>query len=193
MDMPAIEKKLKRQLDKNRFLHTQGVMYTAAAMAMAHGEDINKAQIAGLLHDCAKCIPDQKKLDLCRKYNIPISPFEQEHAFLLHAKLGAYLAKEMYNVQNREVLDAITWHTTGKPAMTRLEKIIYIADYIEPGRDKAPNLTLVRRLAFSDLDECMYHILKDSIAYLQKNPESMDQTTMDAYLYYKNQHNKKEG
>lgn len=191
-DLIKLTKQLKRELDAERFRHTQGVMYTAAALAMAHGGELCEAQAAGLLHDCAKCIPNSKKLDLCRKYQIPVSAFEAENPFLLHAKLGAYLARTKYNVRDAGILSAITWHTTGKPGMTRLEKIIYIADYIEPGRDKAPNLAEIRKLAFSDLDECMYRILKDTVNYLKENPKSMDVTTEEAYFYYSNQHNSRE-
>ena len=86
----------------------------------------------------------------------------------------AYVAKAKYGVTDQEILSSITWHTTGKPDMTLLEKIVYIADYIEPKRDKAPNLTFVRKLAFQDLDECMYEILKDSLAYLEENPKDVD-------------------
>ena len=76
--------------------------------------------------------------------------------------------------------------------MTRLEQILYIADYIEPGRNKAPNLPEIRKLAFQDLDECMYRILQDTVEYLKENPKTMDVTTEEAYLYYSNHHNSKE-
>ena len=77
---------------------------------------------------------------MCSQNKIPVTEFEQTHPFLLHAKLGAYVAKAKYGVTDQEILSSITWHTTGKPDMTLLEKIVYIADYIEPKRDKAPNL-----------------------------------------------------
>lgn len=191
-DFLKIQKKLEKYLDEDRFHHTLGVMYTSAALAMAHGCNINAAQAAGLLHDCAKCIPNKKKLKLCESYKVPVSDFEKEHPFLLHAKLGAYVAKDKYGVRDSEVLSAITWHTTGKPDMTLLEKIIYIADYIEPARNKAPNLEKVRNLAFQDLDECMYEILKDTLAYLEENPKDIDSATRDAFLFYKDVHEQKQ-
>lgn len=180
-----IEEKLKKELDADRYRHTLGVMYTACSLAMAWGTDMIQAGTAGLLHDCAKCIPNHKKISMCQKAGMIVSDFEKEHPFLLHARLGAWLAGEKYGIHDREILEAITWHTTGKPEMTVLEKIIYIADYIEPNRDKAPNLTMIRKLAFHDLNQCMYQILKDSISYLEGNPQSMDQTTLEAYNYYK--------
>ena len=88
------EKKLKKYLDKDRYRHTLGVMYTAAALAMAHDYDMEQAQMAGLLHDCAKCIPNKKKLKICKKQDIRVSSVEKSNPFLLHAKLGAYIAKE---------------------------------------------------------------------------------------------------
>ena len=192
MELVEIRKKLKKVQDKDRYEHTKGVMYTAGCLAMAYGYDMQKAMLAGLLHDCAKCIPNKKKLKMCSQHHIPVSEFEQEHPFLLHAKLGAYVAKAKYDVTDENILSAITWHTTGKPEMTLLEKIVYIADYIEPKRDKAPNLAIVRKLAFQDLDECMYKILGDTLAYLEENPKDIDNATKDAFLYYRDLHMKRQ-
>ena len=183
-DFIKMQKKLAKYLDENRYEHILGVMFTCASLAMVHGYDLKNAQVAGLLHDSAKCIPNKKKLKICAEHHIPVSDFEKEHPFLLHAKLGAYIAKAKYNVIDKEILSAITYHTTGKPDMTMLEKIVYIADYIEPARNKAPRLTEIRRLAFEDLDECMYQILKDTLSYLDENPNDVDSATKDAYAYH---------
>lgn len=107
-DFQKIAKKLNKYLDSDRMWHTLGVMHTAASMAMHYGYPVEKAQLAGLLHDCAKCIPTGKKLKLCKKNEIPVTSFELEHPFLLHAKLGAWIAKEKYEVTDDEVLQAIT-------------------------------------------------------------------------------------
>lgn len=187
-DFPKIQKKLSKYLDEDRMTHTMGVMYTCAALAMAHGYDLKDAQAAGLLHDSAKCIPNKKKLKMCEEHKIPVTEFESTHPFLLHAKLGAYIAREKYDITNEEILTSITYHTTGRPGMSILEKIVYIADYIEPMRDKAPNLSKIRKLAFEDLDECMYEILKDTLVYLDENPKDIDSTTKDAFLFYKDLH-----
>ena len=124
------KKTLRKYLDRDRFEHSEGVMYTAAALAMRYGENLEKAQIAGILHDCAKCIPDNKKLKICEKNHIEITEAEKCSPFLLHAKVGAYIAKEKYDIEDAEILDAIACHTTGKPDMTLLDNIIYISDYI---------------------------------------------------------------
>ncbi|MBC5659811.1 bis(5'-nucleosyl)-tetraphosphatase (symmetrical) YqeK [Anaerosacchariphilus sp. NSJ-68] len=184
-DMKAFQKKLKREMDEGRYQHTLGVMYTAAALAMRYEYDIQKAQIAGLLHDCAKCIPNGKKLKLCEKYQIPVTEVENRNPFLLHAKLGSFLASHEYDVQDEEILSAILYHTTGKPDMSLLDKIVYIADYIEPRRNKAPNLTEVRKLAFLDLDAALYKILSDTLSYLDEGTGEVDEMTIKAYEYYK--------
>lgn len=191
MKRTDIEKKLRKELDKDRYSHTLGVMYTAAALAMAHGCDQEKALYAGLLHDCAKCIPNDKKLQLCIKHKIEVSPSEQENPFLLHAKLGAFLAREKYNISDQDILHAILVHTTGAPEMNLLDKIIYIADYMEPNRTKAKNLPLVRERAFQDLDETMLLILESTLEHLEKGKGVMDPMTKKAYDYYK-QLNKEE-
>lgn len=192
-DFIKIQKQLSKHLDENRFHHTLGVMYTCAALAMAHDCSIPDAQLAGLLHDCAKCIPNKKKLDMCEENRIPVTDFEREHPFLLHAKLGAFVAKDKYGIGKEEILSAITFHTTGKPDMSLLEKIVYIADYIEPGRDRAQNLSKIRKIAFQDLDECMYVILKDTLDYLEKTPGEIDSATEDAFAYYRDLHTKRRG
>lgn len=191
-DFEKMEKKLSKYLDEERYRHTMGVMYTCACLAMAHGYDIHDAQAAGLLHDCAKCIPNKKKLKMCSEHKIPVSDFEEKHPFLLHARLGAYIAQHKYGIEDPRILSAITYHTTGKPAMSLLEKIVFIADYIEPMRYKASGLPQIRKIAFLDLDECMYEILRDTLEYLEEgDAQDIEPTTREAYSYYKELHNKK--
>lgn len=182
--LETLKRKLRRHLDKERYEHTLGVMYTAAALAMAYGVDMEKALLAGLLHDCAKCISGNRKLRLCKKYGLSVNQAEERNPGLLHAKLGAYLAEKKYKVQDPEVIDAICYHTTGRPNMTLLDKIIYIADYIEPNRFAAPNLGDARHLAFVDIDACLYMILKDSLEYLKTKIEAIDPMTAETFQYY---------
>lgn len=186
MDIIKMQKKVKKYMDEMRFHHTLGVMYTAAALAMCHGEDVERAQIAGLLHDCAKCIPNDKKLKLCKRHNIPVSETEAKSPYLLHARLGAFIAEEKYGIHDPEILSAIEFHTTGRAAMSLLEEIIYIADYIEPMRSKAANLPEVRRLAFENLDRAVYVTMRDTLLYLEKEKSCLDNQTVVAYNYYKN-------
>lgn len=176
---------LSEELDKKRYAHTLGVAYTAVSLAMAHGTDMYNAYLAGLLHDNAKCISSEKKRKLCKKYDIVLNEAEDKNPDLLHAKLGAIRAREKYHVEDRAVLEAIKYHTTGKPAMTELEKIIYIADYIEPNRKMLPGLPEIRATAFRDLNRAMVLILKNTLAYLREKEVFIDPMTLKTYEYYK--------
>ena len=184
VNLVKLQRKTKKELDADRYQHTLGVMFTAASLAMCYGEDVGKAQLAGLLHDCAKCIPNDRKLKMCQEYGIEISKVELKAPYLLHSKLGAYLAREKYGVEDEDVLGAILWHTTGRPNMTTLEKIIFIADYIEPARFKAQNLAEVRRLAFHDLNLTVCRILEDTLHYLDSGKGEIDPMSRSAYRYY---------
>ena len=184
-DMKKIRKKVKKALDKERFAHTMGVAYTAECLAMAHGLNMEKAFLAGLLHDCAKCIPNEQKLILAGRNGIILSPIEVRNPYLIHAKLGAFLARTEYGVKDKEILHAIEVHTTGEPHMSDLDKVLFIADYIEPNRDKADNLEAVRQKAFTDLDDALLMILSDTLTYLGKTARDIDPSTEEAYVYYR--------
>lgn len=188
MDRIRMREKLEKKLDKKRFEHSLGVSYTAASMAMQFHVDVEKAAIAGLLHDCAKYFSSEEKLERCKKNNLPMNAFEKKNPELLHAKLSAFYAKEKYEVEDEEILSAITWHTTGKANMSDLDKIIYIADYIEPNRKMLPEMEIIRKEAFQDLDVCLVHILRNTIRYLNdKDRSSIDPVTLETYDYYVNQ------
>lgn len=182
-------KKLRRAMEKTqdgkRFEHTLGVEYTAAALAMRYDCDIWAARTAGLLHDCAKCLTDEKRLSICRKHDIAMTSVEKKNPFLLHAKVGAYLAKKKYGVKDQDILNAIRNHTTGRRNMSTLEKIIFIADYIEPGRTHAPNLAEIRKLAFVNLDEAFLRILEDTLDYLKTSGGDIDPMTEETWNCYR--------
>lgn len=186
INIKDLKKSLKKTLDEGRYEHTIGVSYTAICMAMKFGVNLKKAELAGLLHDCAKCISDSNKISQCRKAGISISEAEMKNPSLLHAKLGAYLVNQKYGITDLDIIGAVRWHTTGKANMTTLQKIIFTADYIEPGRNKAPNLDKIRKTSFEDLDLAVYMILKDTIDYVKLRGLAMDTTTLQAYQYYKN-------
>lgn len=184
-EIREIQEKLKSALDEPRFEHTMGVMYTAGSLAKAFEYPVEKAMLAGLLHDCAKCITDEEKIRLCKEHDIEISEAEYANLSLLHAKAGAVLAKTVYGITDFEILEAIMVHTTGKPNMSFLDKIIYIADYIEPGRDRAPRLAELRKLAYCDIDACLAEILYDTLTYLKKRNSVIDPLTEATYEFYK--------
>lgn len=184
MDRQQMRDKLREKLPSKRFEHSVGVEYTAATMAFMYGVDYEKAMVAGLLHDCAKYVPNDKKIQKCEKRKVPISECEYKNPDLLHAKLSAIYAKEKYEINDREILSAIACHTTGKPAMTTLEKIIYIADYIEPNRIPLPEMDIIRREAYTDLDICLLHILHNTMHYLGKKGAHIDPATKETFEFY---------
>lgn len=183
-ELSKLRKEISKVQDSKRYEHTLSVAYTAANLAACHEENINHALIAGLLHDCAKCLSDEKLLSICEKQHIEISQAEYKKPSLLHAKAGCFLAEKKYHVSNQDILNAIHNHTTGRPGMSLLEKIIFVADYMEPGRRQAPRLKLVRKTAFADLDQAVLMILEDTLKYLQENSSVIDQTTQETYQYY---------
>ena len=183
-DLKKIRKSMEKELDAKRYEHTLGVAYTAAALAMCYDVDPIRAETAGLLHDCAKCLSDDKKISVCRKNNMEINSVESRNPYLLHAKAGYCIAKSKFDIEDQDILNAILNHTTGRPGMSELEKIIYIADYIEPSRKQAPNLSNIRKLAFQNLDQALLKILSDILCYLESGGGEIDPLTKETYDYY---------
>ena len=183
----TLQDKVKELLPKKRFLHTLGVQYTSASLAMRYEYDVQKASVAGLLHDNAKCLSDGKILELCTQYELPISTVERNNPNLLHAKLGACFGKMKYNIEDDEILSAITYHTTGRPNMLLLDKIVFVADYIEPNRKQLEKLDEIRKIAFVDLDRAVYMILDQTLSYLTENGASkeIDEITVETFEFYK--------
>ena len=143
------------------------------------------ALYAGLLHDCAKYMGADELIKAAEKHDLPITEAERRNPSLLHAKLGAYYAKERYDVTDPQILHAIRVHTTGIPNMNLLDQILFVADYIEPNRDKAKNLTELRNHAFINLDETITMILRDTLAYLDTCNVEIDETTQATYDFYR--------
>ena len=185
-DMVKIRRQMEKTLDAKRYEHTLGVAYTAASLAMRYKQNIDNYYLAGLLHDCAKCLDNNKKIQICEKHNFPITEIERVNPFLLHAKVGSYIAMHKYGITDPDIINAILNHTTGRPDMSVLEKIIYISDYIEPGRKQAPHLEEIREMAFKDYDKALVMILKDTLDYLNTTGAVLDPMTQKTYEYYKN-------
>ena len=171
-------------LKENRIAHVTGVESQAVMLAMRWGADPDTAAIAGILHDITKAQNKEKQLKLCEKYGIILENAERENPALLHARTGAALAKERFGISD-EIYEAIRWHTTGKPDMSTLEKIIYLADYTEPTRD-FEGVEELRELSFEDLDRAMALGLEMSIEDLTERGKPIFHDTMDAYNWYKN-------
>jgi predicted HD superfamily hydrolase involved in NAD metabolism len=171
----------------SRHIHSLGVAFTAVSLAMKYECDLNKAFLAGILHDCAKLkdFDDKNYINICEEKNISITDYEHKNPFMLHGKVGAIIAKEKYKIEDEEVLSAVINHIVGKPSMTLLEKIIFIADYIEPGRTQASNLAYLRKLAFEDPDACVYEISVNVINYLKSINADIDERAFETLEYYK--------
>ena len=184
MTLKQLRSEVRSRVDAKRYRHILGVEETAAKMAEMYGESVRKTRIAALLHDVTKCLKDADQLHLCEQYGIILDAVEQKNPKLLHAKTGAVVAREEFKA-SREICEAVAWHTTGKPEMTLLEKIIYLADYIEPGR-KFEEVHELRELAFKDLDLALLTGMKHSISYVKgragcANVSTYTQKAIDYY------------
>lgn len=174
--------RLKKELDAARYAHTLGVEKTAREMAEKFGVDEEKAALAGLLHDCAKCMPLSQMTKAAK--NEKLDPVMKESKALMHAVAGAHVAQDVYDVHDPEVLGAIRWHTTGHANMTKLEKIVYLADMIEPNRKPYPGLEALRKLCMTDLDEAMHMALLMSLDHVREQGKPLHPDTMAALAEY---------
>lgn len=184
-DKSFYREEMKKTLDEERYDHTLGVAYTACALAMRHGVDIDKAYIAGMLHDCAKCLTHEERLRICEENDLPVSDVERENLSLLHAKVGAFIAETRYGITDVDILNAIRYHTTGRPGMGILEKIVYLADFIEPNRRQLRRMDEIRHLAFWDLDEAILITTENILEYLQATGKTVDTTTIETHAYFR--------
>lgn len=182
MEFDTILKKLKNVLDPNRFNHSVNVMEMAESLAKYYGADINKARLAGILHDCGKNYKGDDARDYVKNMGYEPDEIEMLQPKLLHGIIGENLAKEIYGVTDEEILGAIRWHTTGKAGMNLLEKIIYIADYIEPLRS-FEGIENMRKVAFEDLDKCIVYCSESTIDFILKKGVLLHQNTVETRNY----------
>lgn len=172
---------LRERLNPRRYAHSIGVMDTAVKMAKIYGADFNKAKIAGLVHDCAKNMSDQELMNCASKYNIKLNDILRKSPSLLHGPVGAFIAKELFDI-DEDIFDAIYYHTTGKPNMQLLTKIIYLADYIEPTRN-FPGVEKLRELAFQDLNSGLIFAFNNTIKFVIEKNGLIDCKTVEARNY----------
>lgn len=183
-----IREDLKSKLKPSRYEHVLGVAKTAFWMALRHGEDVTKAYTAGLLHDCAKYLPDKEMLERADYYSIPLDETDRSNVQLVHSKVGAYFARDIYGIDDDDICNAIFYHTTGRTGMSKLEKIIYISDYIEPTRNwkDDPEIPVIRQYSSYDLDLTLFKILEKTYKYLQcVYMDRISDGTRLAYEYYR--------
>jgi len=165
-------------LSAKRFSHTLAVAAEARRLARIHGLDEDRAEMAGLLHDCAKCMPLKEMQRLAQENRLTDDPSLMESGSLLHAIAGAYVAEKEYAVSDPAVLDAIRYHTTGAPGMTRLDMAVWLADAIEPTRAPFPLLEEVRALAETSLEKALITSMEGTLRYVRKKGENVHPATM---------------
>ena len=165
-------------LKHKRIPHVLGTEQEAIRLAERYGADVEKARVGALLHDCTKKLDMAEQLALCAHYGIRLDDLERQALKLLHAKTGAAIARDVFGV-DEEIYCAILWHTTGRPGMTLLEKILYLADYIEPSRD-FPGVDKLRKVCYEDLDKGLLMGLEMTIGEMNALGSPVHHATIEA-------------
>lgn len=182
-DLKEIQEKIRKILDRQRYLHCLRVGKTAESLAQRYKVSASKARLAGLLHDIAKPLNNQQLIRAARKKKLTIDAIEYCQPKILHGPVSAIIANEKFHIKDRDILNAIAHHTTGSENMSRLEKIIYLADHIEPSR-RFKGAENIRREAFRDLNKaitlCAFYMLE----YLLKNRKTVCPKTIATLNYY---------
>ncbi len=178
LELPELRACSYSMIRHKRVAHVMGVEEEAVRLAKFWGADPELARHAGILHDCTKYLELAPQLHLCEKYGIPLDDLEQKAVKLLHSKTGACIAKYIFGEPD-EVYEAIFWHTTGRANMTLLDKILYMADYIEPNRD-FDGVEELRRLAYTDLDQAMLLGVESTIQEMEQRGVPIHKNTLAA-------------
>ena len=179
--MEELEQVVVSLLKPNRVAHVLGCRDTAIALAKHWGADPIDAGRAGLLHDITKALDGPLQLTLCEEYGIVLGEFSKKYPKTLHALTGSLVADRIFG-ENKQVVDAICSHTTGKANMTTLEKILYVADYMEPNRDFS-GVEELRRLAYTDLDKALRTGLLMTVEMLKKNNQEISPASAEAIAF----------
>lgn len=170
---------VKEQLTDKRYEHTVGVMETAVQLAEKYGVDSRKAELAAIFHDYAKFRSKEEMRKIIIDENMPKQLLEY-HSELWHAPVGAYLVRTEAGILDEDILQAIRFHTTGNKDMNMLDKIVFLADYIEPGR-KFPGVDDVRKVAFENLNEAVVMALRNTIKFLLDKKQPIYPDTLETY------------
>ncbi|MCM0648943.1 bis(5'-nucleosyl)-tetraphosphatase (symmetrical) YqeK [Clostridium swellfunianum] len=170
---------LKENLNKQRYEHSLRVRDTSVELAEHYKADRDKAYLAGLVHDCAKNMEDEKIINIIAKNGYNIEGIYKRTPNLMHGLAGALVAKTIMGIEDEEVLSSIAFHTTGNKIMTLLDKIIYIADYIEPMRN-FPGVEELRKLAYENLDEALLLSFDNTIKYVISRGQLLHLDTIEA-------------
>lgn len=181
-DLEKIYEYVKSSIMESRYIHTLGVIETAKSLARLNGVDETKAEIAALVHDMAKSIPIDEQTKILRNNNIEIDIVTENSPQILHGFVGSILAKELLGIEDEDILNSVKYHTIARKNMSLLEKIIYIADYIEPNRNY-PGVQELRQVTFANLNEGVLRGLENTIIYVIKHGQLVHSNTMEARNY----------
>lgn len=173
----TIETQVKAEMTRERWKHSLGVAETAADLAVFFHCSVEKARIAGILHDYARELPGSKLIRLAEHFGYPVLPEERVNPVVLHAPVGAFLVQEDFGVSDVEILGAITKHTVGGREMTLLDKIIFLADMIEPGRNW-PGVEKLRNLVYNDINQAMLEAIDGTVRYLKERNQMIHPLTL---------------
>lgn len=179
MKLSQMDALLRQALKPARYQHSVNTMNEAVALAERYGENRDKAAMAGLLHDCAKDLEDEETLRYCCANGIILNDIERKQVFLMHGEVGAIIAREKYGVEDESILNAIKYHTTGFSEMNLMDKIIFLADYIEPGRTHS-EVDNARKLAYEDIDKALICSFDNIIKYVIKQKGLIHPNTIEA-------------
>ncbi len=182
MDREKIKERLEKMVSPQKYIHSLNVMHTAKSLCEALHEDSDRAEIAGLLHDCAKDLPDESILNLCEKYDIEVDDICRVQPKLLHGPLGAALAEDIFKIRDEAILCAISCHTMGKENMSLLDKIVFITDYIEPDRN-FPGVNQIRKIVYTDINKAMIISLERTIKHIMVKGGLIHPNTIRARNY----------
>lgn len=178
-----IEYKLEEMLPERRLKHSMNVSQCAVKLSEIYSYDMEKAKLAGLIHDCAKYFNDDQVEDSIKKFNIELDSLEENNISLSHSVIGSYVIQETFNIKDEDIINAVRYHTTGRENMTILEKIIYMADLIEEGR-KFPLVDKLRELAYNgSLDEALLLSFNNTIKFVMDNNQLIHPRTVSARNY----------
>ena len=182
MNYTEILKWLKENLNEKRYIHTLGTADCAKELAQKFGLDSEKAYLAGLLHDCAKCFSNEKLLDIIHQH-LNVEECEMLNYKTLHAPVSAYIAEKEFKITDKEILSAIRWHTLGRLDMTDFEKIVFIADKIEPNTRDKEYSDKIRVLLDEEngLNKALLKCYKETIKSLVKRDLKICLLTIEIY------------
>lgn len=181
----SIEKDISKNLSTKRYYHSLAVAGMASGIAMKYNINTKKAYVAGLLHDYAKEYDSELILDIANKNNIQLSLVEQKSPTIIHGKISAIKAKEIFNIEDEDLLNSLRYHTSGRLGMSDLEKIIFLADYLEPHRKDFEGINIIKNEIYNNLDYAMYFAQCDLLEHLKAKNKPILESTPDVINYYK--------